>query len=213
VPKAVDNEEFTAELRQFVNRFRRDAPRVRVLTGADADEPECLKLFGDARAVFALNHGIHGGPHFGPGLCVAAGGHLPPSPLDMSTEPDLAAFVLTWDDVANLPKSPDLLASIACSSGRTVVGVGGTRLGLEHGTLTNSTRFLIAPLWPVEQQSSLTWMRVFLDQMDLAAAGVPAAHDVTRWHQRATMAVADRYPHPYHWAPFLLATALRGGNP
>lgn len=118
-------------------------------------------------------------------------------------DPSLGAFVLTWDDLVGLPRSPDTVVSIACSSGRTVVGSGGARLGLETGLLANSTRFLVAPLWNVEQRSAVRWVRAY-------TAASAASEDPPRAHRLATLQLMDRHPHPYHWAPYAMSTALRG---
>jgi CHAT domain-containing protein len=83
------------------------------------------------------------------------------------------------------------------------VGAGGSRLGLETGSLANSTRFLVAPLWNVEQRSAVTWVRAFASA---TAGGQPPPQA----HRAATLALMDAHPHPYHWAPYALSTALRG---
>jgi tetratricopeptide (TPR) repeat protein len=212
VPKATDTTAFTDKLTSFMDEFRARAPQARIVSMAEADEAASLAILGEAEIVLALCHGVHGGSGLGPGICVAAGGILPPSYLNVAADPDLGAFVLSWDDVVKLPHSPDVLVSIACSSGRTVVSSGGSRLGLEQGTLANATRFVVAPLWPVEQQTSLAWVDAFLEPLDLAADRLPLQR-LPQMHRAATLALADEYPDPYHWAPFALTTALRGGNP
>lgn len=212
VPKASDTTDFTDKLTSFTARFRSRAPHAQVISMAEADETASLALLAQAEMALLLCHGVHGGPDLGPGICVAAASILPPSYLDVTADPDLAAFVLSWDDVAQLPHSPDLVVSIACSSGRTVVGAGGSRLGLEHGTLANSTRFVVAPLWPVEQHTSLTWVEAFLEPLDLVTASDDRSlRHLPEIHRSTTLALADQHPHPYHWAPFALTTALRGG--
>jgi CHAT domain-containing protein len=153
-------------------------------------------------------HGVSGGPTLGQGVCVAAHGLLPPRYLNVAADPVLRDYVLTWDDVIALPRSPDLLISVACSSGRTTVGTGGTRLGLEQGMLTTSTRYIVAPLWSVAQHSSLTWLEAFLNGIGPSAS--PRDLDISALHRAATLMVRDRHPHPYHWAPYVLTTALRG---
>ncbi|WP_409473508.1 CHAT domain-containing protein [Streptomyces sp. HC307] len=212
VPKATDTAAFTDKLVSFIDEFRARAPQARVVPMTEADEAASLAVLGEAEMVLLLCHGVHGGPELGPGICVAAGGILPPSYLDVAADADLGVFVLSWDDIIQLPHSPALLVSIACSSGRTVVGSGGSRLGLEQGTLANATRFVVAPLWPVEQHSALAWVDALLEPMDLAADQL-ALQRLPELHRAATLALADKYPHPYHWAPFALSTALRGEAP
>lgn len=213
VPKATDNSAFTQRLSSFVERFRTRAPNAQVVSAAEADEAASLAVLGGSEVVLVLCHGVHGGSSLGPGICVAADGLLPPEQLDVEADPDLADFVLSWDDIVKLPRSPDVLVSIACSSGRTVVSSGGSRLGLEQGSLANATRFVVAPLWPVEQHTSLAWVEGFLEPALAAPATGLSLQNVPQMHQAATLALAERHPHPYHWAPFALTTALRGGIP
>ena len=212
VPKANDAASFTERMTAFTAEIRLgQAAGARIVSGGQANRAATLEVLGGSRAVLLLCHGIHGGPGLGPGICVAADGLLPPAQLDVLANPALAAFVLGWSDVATVPRSADLLVSLACSSARAVLGPGGSRLGLEQGTLANATRFMVAPLWPVEQQASLLWTDHFFAPMKQATDVSPAPlDDVPRLHRQATSAVAARYPHPFHWAPFILATALRG---
>jgi len=213
VPRAAENAAFAERLNAFLGDVRSRAPRARVVSAAEADEAAALAVLGEADVVFILCHGVHGGDGLGPGICVSAGGIRPPSRLDITEDPNLAAFILSWEDVGKVSRSPDLLVSIACSSGRTVVGAGGTRLGLEHLSLASATRFLVAPLWPVDQHSALDWVETFLGPLDLvSAANSLRLQNVPEIHRAATLALAEKYPHPYHWAPFALTTALRGGS-
>jgi tetratricopeptide (TPR) repeat protein len=213
VPKAAENAAFAERLHAFLGDFRSRAPRARVVSAAEADKAAALAVLSEADVVFMLCHGVQGGDRLGPGTCVSAGGIQPPSSLDVTKDPDLAAFILNWEDVGKISRSPDLLVSIACSSGRTVAGAGGTRLGLEHLTLANATRFLVAPLWAVDQHSALDWVEAFTESLTIAsAANSSQLNKVPQMHRAATLALAKEYPHPYHWAAFALTTALRGGS-
>jgi tetratricopeptide (TPR) repeat protein len=214
VPKAAEDAAFAGRLDAFLGDFRSRAPRVRVASAPEADKTAVLGVLGAADAVFVLCHGVYEDDGLGPGICVSAGGIQPPGRLDIRKDPDLAAFILSWEDVGKVSRSPDLLVSIACSSGRTMVGAGGSRFGLEHLTLANATRFLIAPLWPVDQHSALDWVEAFLEPLNLAAAASSLPlQNVPQIHRAATLALAEKHPHPYHWAAFALTTALRGESP
>jgi tetratricopeptide (TPR) repeat protein len=214
VPKVSDTAAFTGRLDAFVEEFRRRAPRALILSDTEADQLTTLDVMGRARAVLLLCHGVHGGPRLGPSICVSKDGLLPPAQLDVVADPDLSAFQLSWNDITTVSRSPDLLVTVACSSGRTVMSSGGARLGLEQGTLANATRFVIAPLWPVGQHASLLWVEHFVNSMEQDPHGaVVPPHNVPDLHRSATLALAESHPHPFHWAPFTLATALRGGTP
>jgi tetratricopeptide (TPR) repeat protein len=214
IPRAAENPGFAGRLDAFIGDFRTRSPRAQVASAAEADKETALAVLGAADAVFMLCHGVHGGDRLGYGIGVSAGGIQPPSRLDVTKDANLASFILSWEDVGRVPRSPDLLVSIACSSGRTVVGAGGSHRGLEHLTLANATRFLVAPLWPVDQHSALDWVEVFLESLDLAsAANSSPPENTAQIHRAATLALAEKHPHPYHWAAFALTTALRGGNP
>lgn len=103
-------------------------------------------------------HGTTAGHEKGHGICVADTGSLPPSVLSVAEFPDHSRFILTWEDI---DRSPEIVVSIACSSGVVTVAGGGVRLGLEQTLFSKGTRIVISPLWDVEQSFSLGWLEDF----------------------------------------------------
>lgn len=212
VPKASDTTDFTDKLTSFTARFRSRAPHAQVISMAEADETASLALLAQAEMALLLCHGVHGGPDLGPGICVAAASILPPPTWTSRRIPIWRPSYLagtTWPNYRT-PRtwwSPSPARAAAPSW-----APHGSRLGLEHGTLANSTRFVVAPLWPVEQHTSLTWVEAFLEPLDLVTASDDRSlRHLPEIHRSTTLALADQHPHPYHWAPFALTTALRGG--
>jgi CHAT domain-containing protein len=59
---------------------------------------------------------------------------------------------------------------------------------------------LLVTLWDVHDRSTAEFVKAFYRSY---GAGVDQAQSV----QNAMFAVREYYPHPYHWAPFMLVGA------
>jgi hypothetical protein len=202
VPRAQDAAGFRRHLDGLLTDIERDHPGAVMLRNADGDESSVLRAWHQVRTLILLCHGVHGGAVLGPGICVAARGVLPPSYLPVERDPVLSEFVLSWEDLLEVTRSPELLVTVACASGRTSLGRGGSRLGLEQGSLAAGTKFSIAPLWWVDQESSLAWVRAFVESSHML--------EVPTRYQDVVLRTRSQFPHPYHWAAYTLSTALRG---
>jgi CHAT domain-containing protein/tetratricopeptide (TPR) repeat protein len=178
----------------------------KLIVGATVTEPRLVEAFATSREIAVLCHGIAAvRADEGPGLCVGADGLLPPQWMPVVDDPALHAFVVSWLDLSTLSRTPETVVSIACSSGITGVGVGGTRLGLDQALTANSTRHLISPLWNIAQEPALEWVDSFYG----SRFGTSTV-DVMSAYRDATLAVRSSWPHPYHWAPFALNIAFQG---
>ena len=206
VPRIEESVSTVESLSATVEALLALEPNCSVSSGVDATETQALDIMQTVRSAYLLCHGVHGGPRLGPGICVAAGGQLPPGSLPLASDPDLGHFILSWEDLVSLPSSPDLLVTIACSSGRTAIGRGGSRLGLEQGSVANASRYVVSPSWKVHQRSALAWVTSFA--VAVHRDGVEPA-DACR---QATLTLLQQFPHPYFWAPYLVTTALRGST-
>lgn len=203
VPKATDTAEFRSELQAAAAEVAKSTGVARVLAGAEADERAVLALAIDVGELVFLCHGVTmSGPGQGPGICLAAHGHLPPSPLPVDSDADLGLFVLSWSDLFDLPRTPSTIVSVACSTGRSLTGPGGTRIGLEQGFLTRGSDTIISPLWNIAQTPALDWLRSFY------LHHAPGSDDVGAAHRAACLEVRRRHPHPFDWGPFLLTRRL-----
>jgi CHAT domain-containing protein len=201
VPKSGDTPSFVQELSRTATSL---SPTARVLEGVQATVDSVVDLARDVDELVFLCHGISAtGKGEGPGICLSAYGRLPSSLLPVEADPALGAFVLSWSDLIELERSPQVVVSIACATGRTVIGEGGTRLGLEQGFTARGGGALVSPLWNVGQEGSLLWLRSFYDHHrpgDL--------EDIGAAHRAACLATMKDYPHPFAWAPFVLSRRL-----
>jgi len=174
------------------------------LTGVDCSKQRLLaEIEGCERFVF-IGHGAHAPRAHGRGLCVAAEGQLPSAPLPVDAVPDLRRFMIDAGDLEGLSRTPASVASIACSSGRSFAGGGGTRLGLERALFAGGTRTILAPLWDVNAPSALRFLERFHE-----ALGEQPQVDVAEAHRRTCLALAAEYGHLFLWAPFALNGSWR----
>jgi len=104
---------------------------------------------------------------------------------------------LSLYDLYQLKLEADLVTLSGCATGLNVVTAGDELLGLIRGLLYAGARSVLLSLWNVHDRSTTDFMRCFYKHLkgeaDKASALQGAVHDVRR-----------RYPHPYHWAPFIL---------
>jgi CHAT domain-containing protein len=146
-----------------------------------------------------IGHGARAPHAHGRGLCVAADGELPNAPLPVDVVPELRRFMIDAGDLETLARTPALVSSIACSSGRSLAGDGGTRLGLERALFAGGTRTILAPQWDVNGPSALRFLEAFYDNLcGDGAAGVAEAY------RRACLLLKEEGDHLFLWAPFEL---------
>ncbi|UGY92082.1 CHAT domain-containing protein [Streptomyces gobiensis] len=202
VPKTGDRPEFVAALDKTVSYVAELVSRPTVLQNTDADIDGVLAVAAVSDEVVLVCHGLaSAGEGRGPAICVAAEGHLPPPMLPVKEDEVLSAFALDWSSLMRIDAAPSLIVTVACSSGRSVTGPGGSRIGLEQGHLNRGGHAVISPLWDVQQEPALLWLRAFY-----AAHASGETHDLATAHRVATLTVAERYPHPFAWAPFVLTS-------
>lgn len=100
-------------------------------------------------------------------------------------------------DLYDMKLTCELAALSACQTGVAFVQAGDELFGLARGFLAAGARAVAASLWPADDEATACLM----------------AHFYTNWMAGATKAAALRtaqrqmrlvYPHPYHWAAFIL---------
>ena len=74
---------------------------------------------------------------------------------------------------------------------------GDELLGLTRGFLYAGTPSLVVSLWRVSDRSTTLLMRRFYE-------GLGQGLNKPKALQQAALAVKKEFPHPYHWAPFIL---------
>jgi tetratricopeptide (TPR) repeat protein len=175
--------------------------RVLYLSEGAADHASVLDAFPRVSEIIFLCHGTNAGPSKGFGICIADRDELPPSLFPIEDVPELSRFVICWDDLEEIKVAPTVLISIACSSGLTIIGQSGTRHGLEQTLFAKGTRLIVSPLWDVDQEAALNWLKAFIEIRKSEAAG-----SLIESHRLACLRMRERNPemHPTSWGAFIV---------
>ncbi len=100
-------------------------------------------------------------------------------------------------DLYELDVRSELIVLSTCESGIADVAGGDEILGLTRGFLYAGAPAILASQWRVDDAVTTSFMTRFYAEFE-RLGDAAAAH-------RATMvAVRERHPHPYYWAPFFL---------
>jgi tetratricopeptide (TPR) repeat protein/CHAT domain-containing protein len=210
VTKRRDSEKFrnralkaSAELHKIL------APSYRIseLVERDGKRKDVLDLLEQSDKMFFICHGAYAGASRGFGICVADEHQLPPSLFPIDEIPELKRFVITWDDFEDIQSCPSLVVTIACSSGITQVGPGGTRHGLEQTLFAKGTRALISPIWDIDQEAGLEWLKTFCQ---LQTQHPEKGYEVL--YRDTCLTVKERLPHLFFWGAFTLNGSLFAGG-
>jgi CHAT domain-containing protein len=105
---------------------------------------------------------------------------------------------LTLLDLYRLPLSAELVALSGCSTGLNVVVGGDELLGLMRGLLLAGANGVMVSLWDVNDRSTSRFMKCFYENLFHDS-------DKAKALQHAMRETRADYPHPYYWAPFVLA--------
>lgn len=100
-------------------------------------------------------------------------------------------------DIFNLKLGAELTTLSACETGMSALYEGDELLGLTRGFLYAGTPSLVVSLWRVSDRSTTLLMRRFYE-------GLGQGLNKPKALQQAALAVKKEFPHPYHWAPFIL---------
>ncbi len=154
-------------------------PEAELFTGADATEDVLRTRGRDCRILHVASHG-----HFRPKNPMFSGIRLGDTYLNVY-------------DLYRLRMRADLVTLSGCATGANVAAAGDELLGITRGLFCAGARTLLVSLWNVHDRSTESFMKHFYG---LAAAGAAPAIAL-----RDTMlAIRAEYPHPYHWAPFVV---------
>jgi tetratricopeptide (TPR) repeat protein len=104
---------------------------------------------------------------------------------------------LTLYDLYTLRLPAELVVLSACVTGRNVIAAGDELLGLARGLFRAGAASLLLTLWEVPDQSTADFMAAFYDR-------ILGSHNRAAALREAVIEVRARYPHPVHWAPFVL---------
>lgn len=204
VGKNRDTSEFRARLAEATRDIGAScAPHAEVLIGKDATLARIKTALNGCEEAYFLCHGAYGGRKVGFAICISDGVSLPPSLLDIDNVPELKRFTLDWMDLSDLNRTPRRIVSIACSTGRTLVIEGGSRLGIEQSVFALGTRSLISPQWDIDQDASIAWIK----HMNAAreASGIKSAAELCR---TATISTKQQFQHPFFWGAFAVTGSI-----
>jgi CHAT domain-containing protein len=109
----------------------------------------------------------------------------------------LGGSYLTLYDLYSLKLSAELVSLSACVTGLNVIAAGDELLGLARGLFRAGAASLLLTLWEVPDESTAEFMRAFYDR-------VLSAHNRATALREALLEIREKYPHPLHWAPFVL---------
>jgi CHAT domain-containing protein len=104
---------------------------------------------------------------------------------------------LNLHDLYQLKLDAELVTLSGCATGMNVVTPGDELLGLVRGLLYAGAHSLLLSLWDVQDQSTADFMACFYRRFQ-------DGHGKASALQGAMIELRERYPHPYHWAPFTL---------
>jgi len=161
-------------------------PNACLLVDADASKKSLRELGAQSRQIHVATHGFfrRDNPMF-------SGVRLGDGYLSLY---DLYSFRLPVD----------LLTLSGCATGLNVVAAGDELIGLARGLLYAGARTLLLSLWDVHDRSTAEFMRSFYAH---AHNGMVDKASALR---AAMLETRGQYPHPFHWAPFILLGKARG---
>ena len=142
-----------------------------------------------------------------------------PSPLihlathgQFSSNPE-ETFIVTWGDRIKVKDFENILQArqesldakpielLVLSACQTAEGDKRAALGIAGIAVRSGAKSTLATLWSVEDQSTVTLMNQFYQQ--LASTDSATKAKALREAQTALMH-SEKYSHPYYWAPFIL---------
>ncbi len=106
-------------------------------------------------------------------------------------------------DLYQLRLSSELVTLSGCGTGLNVVVGGDELLGLVRGLLFAGSQAVLVTLWDVNDESASEFMKSFYRRLPNVPSKAVAI-------QQAMQELRLRYPHPYHWAPFVLIGRFEG---
>ena len=110
--------------------------------------------------------------------------------------------LLTAREVIGEALSTRLLVLSACQTGVEQVRRGDEVIGLSRAFLYAGVTALILSLWSVNDESTGDLMVRFYDHLRKPSTDGPVG--AAQALRAAMLEARERFPHPYHWAPFVL---------
>ena len=112
---------------------------------------------------------------------------------------------LSLFDLYDLRLDAELVVLSGCGTGLNAVFGADELVGLTRGLLYAGTQCVLVTLWDVNDASTAAFMRRFYRHLGQGNQRAKAL-------QLAMKDQRQEYPHPYHWAPFVLVGKPNGGG-
>jgi CHAT domain-containing protein len=164
---------------QEVQTVATQVPNAEVFLGANADEKVLREKGRQCRLIHIASHGYFRGDN------------------PMFSGIRLGGGYLTLYDLYHIELPADLITLSACVTGLNVIAAGDELLGLARGLFSAGAASVISALWDVPDESTAEFMKAFYGGWRGSSHKATAFRDAIR-------IVRERYPHPVHWAPFVL---------
>lgn len=174
---ACASDEQAPEIESEARRLHRLFDGSRLLAGAEASAGRLRQQVSTARIVHIAAHGYF----------------QRENPLFSAIR--LHESWLTVFDLYRFDLKADLVTLSGCSTGLAEVVGADELVGLVRGLLQAGARSALLSLWDVHDESTAEFMENFYGHL---SGGVSAAQAV----RLASLAMRDRYPDVFHWAPF-----------
>lgn len=154
-------------------------PGSHVLLAEEATEEQLRALGADSRLIHIATHGFF----------------RQDNPMFSAIQ--LGGSRLTLFDLYQLELGSELVVLSGCGTGLNVVESGDELIGLTRGLLYAGAHSAMVTLWDVHDRSTAEFMTAFYRQLAVRGNRALAA-------RLAMQELRESYPHPYHWAPFIL---------
>jgi CHAT domain-containing protein len=166
-------------IRTEVEALSKILPNARLFVGEAVTE-DILRMYGrSSRLVHIATHGYF----------------RQDNPMFSSIR--LGGSHLSLYDISHLQLPAELIVLSGCATGMNVVAPGDELMGLVRGLLQAGAQSLILSLWDVHDESTKDFMIGFYTRLQKGFSKAQAM-------QATMLDLRERYPHPYHWAPFSL---------
>ena len=172
-------DEFAPQISGEAHAVAAVLPNARLFLGESATREQLWQYAPSSRFVHIATHGLfrQDNPMF--------------SSVRLGTS-DLNLF-----DLYQLRLSSELVTLSGCGTGLNVVVGGDELLGLVRGLLYAGAQAVLASLWEVNDESTAAFMKCFYQELLHSTSKAKAL-------QTAMRSLREQFPHPYHWAPFVL---------
>ena len=118
----------------------------------------------------------------------------------------LADSFLTAEQVSGLPlQGTELVVLSGCDTARGTFEAGEGLLGLRRAFQAAGARQVVSSLWPVDDQTTQTWMTNFYQAKLENGNTIPKAVRTASLAELRARRQINRSTHPFYWGGFLAA--------